>query len=302
MLHFQRRRSLLLAAAAAPLAAISPVRAAAGHDASAAQATLAALEGDSGGRLGVAALNTSDGSRLRYRADERFAFCSTFKVMLAGAILARSTRQDGLLAQRIPYAKDNLVTYSPVTAKHAGEGMTVAELCRAALQYSDNTAANLLIRLAGGPQDVTAFARSIGDDAFRLDRWETELNTAIPGDPRDTSTPAAMADSLHKLALADALPAPARQQLQDWMRGNTTGARRIQAGMPAGWQSGDKTGTGDYGTTNDIAVLWPPGGAPVVVAVYFTQPQKDAKAREDVIAQAARIALGAVARSDVARG
>ncbi|RYY77709.1 MAG: class A beta-lactamase, partial [Comamonadaceae bacterium] len=187
----------------------------------------------------------------------------------------------------------DLVSYSPVTQKHAGDGMTVAGLCAAALQYSDNTAGNLLIRLLGGIDAVTAYARGIGDSAFRLDRWETELNTAIPGDPRDTTTPAAMATSVQRLALGDALGAPQRAQFVAWLRGNTTGATRIRAGVPADWELGDKTGTGDYGTTNDVAVLWPPGRPPLVMAIYFAQPASDAAARNDVLASAARIVSGA---------
>jgi beta-lactamase class A len=170
--------------------------------------------------------------------------------------------------------------------------MTVAGLCAAALQYSDNTAANLLIRMAGGPQAVTAFARSIGDGEFRLDRWEAELNTAIPGDVRDTSTPGAMGRSLQRLVLGDALASPQREQLRDWLYGNTTGAARIKAGIPADWKIGDKTGSGDYGTANDIAVVWPPGSAPVVVAIYTTQARQDAKPRDDVISSAAKIVAG----------
>jgi beta-lactamase class A len=250
---------------------------------------LKALEAASNGRLGVAALDTASGAIVNYRADERFAFCSTFKVMLASAILARSAHEDGLLGQRIRYTQGDLVNYSPVSEMHVADGMTVAELCAAALQYSDNSAANLLIRLLGGSPAVTAFARSIGDDEFRLDRMETELNTAIPGDLRDTTTPAAMARSLQRLALGNALDAREREQLQTWMRGNTTGDARIRAGVPRDWQVADKTGTGDYGTSNDVAVLWPPSKAPIVVVVYFTQREPDAKARNDVIASGAKI-------------
>ncbi|MDN8127273.1 class A beta-lactamase, partial [Burkholderia multivorans] len=158
-------------------------------------------------------------------------------------------------------------------------------------QYSDNTAANELMKLIGGPAAVTAYARSIGDDTFRLDRWETELNTALPGDLRDTTTPAAMAASLRVLVLGDALPAAQRAQLIEWLRGNKVGDKRIRAGVPTGWRVGDKTGTGDYGTTNDAGVLWPPSRAPIVLAVYYTQTRADAKAKDDVIATATRIAI-----------
>jgi beta-lactamase class A len=255
---------------------------------------LADLERASGGRLGVAALSAANQVLVSYRANERFPFCSTFKAMLAGAILHRSATDQGLLAERIRYTNTQLVTHSPITEKHVGDGMTVAELCAATIQTSDNTAANLLIARLGGPDAVTDFARSVGDTQFRLDRWETALNTAIPGDVRDTTTPGAMAHSLRRLALGEALTPPARTQLNDWLRGSTTGATRIRAGVPADWQVGDKTGTGGYGTTNDIAVLWPPGKPPVVLTVYFTQPNRHAAARNDVIAEAARFMAEAI--------
>ncbi|WP_063709568.1 class A beta-lactamase [Cupriavidus basilensis] len=288
------RRTLLLTAASVPLAAACTSLAGGTSGHAAAQDRLAALESAAGGRLGVAALNTASGAQLSHRANERFALCSTFKVLAVSAILRRSATEGGMLQRRIAYTKAELVAYSPITEKHAGAGLTVAELCAAALQYSDNTAANLLMQLLGGPAAVTAFARAIGDDTFRLDRWETELNTAIPGDPRDTSTPAAMAASLQRLTLGDALGGAERERLVAWMRGNTTGATRIRAGVPADWLVADKTGSGDYGTANDIGVAWPPGKPPIVLAIYFTQPGKDAVYRNDVLASAARIAAEAL--------
>jgi beta-lactamase class A len=287
MTDFTKRRTLLLALAAAPLTraaelldsppAATPLTPA---------ALLAKLETESGGRLGVAALNTADGRQLLHRADERFPFCSTFKTMLSAAVLAK---EPSLLKKRVAYSKGDLVAYSPVTGKHVGKGMTVAALCEATIQYSDNAAANLLMKQIGGPAAVTAFARSIGDNEFRLDRVETELNTAVPGDSRDTTTPAAMAASLHKLVLGDGLAPAQRKQLKDWMLGNTTGDTRIRAGVPSNWQVADKTGTGEHGTTNDIAVLWPPGRAPIVLVTYLTQPGKDDKPRSEIIAEAAKI-------------
>jgi beta-lactamase class A len=286
------RRSLLLAAVSTPLVGACASLTTGSQRNSTAQAELAKLEASSGGRLGLAAIDTGSGVRLLYRADERFAFCSTFKVIAASAILKRSESEPGLLERRVAYTAQDLVNYSPITKPHMASGMTVAELCAAAIDYSDNTAANLLMKILGGPQAVTAFARSIGNNTFRLDRWETELNTAIPGDVRDTSTPASMAHSLQQLALGDALAPSRREQLQAWLRANTTGAKRIRAGVPADWQVGDKTGTGDYGTTNDIGVVWRSSGAPLVVAIYFTQPRQDASPRDDVLASAARIVAG----------
>jgi beta-lactamase class A len=258
----------------------------------AAREQLKQLEAGFNGRLGVFALDAASGEQLDHRADERFPFCSTFKMMLAAAVLGRSVREPKLLQQRLAYSKRDLVSHSPITEKHVGAGMTVAALCEATVQVSDNTAANVLMKRLGGPAAVTTFARSIGDETFRLDRWETELNTAIPGDPRDTTTPEAMARSLRRLALGEALPALQRVQLQDWLRGATTGAERIRAGVPADWRVGDKTGTGAHGTANDIAVIWPPHRAPLVLAVYTTQPAQDAKPRNEVLAAAARIVAG----------
>ncbi|MET3493564.1 class A beta-lactamase [Variovorax boronicumulans] len=289
------RRTLLLAASVLPLASACTAWSAKGaqQDAS---AQLTALESASGGRLGVVGFNTASGARLVHRGDERFPLCSTFKLVLAAAVLERSAKAGGagLLARRINYSKGDLIAHSPITEKHVATGMTVAELCAATLQYSDNAAANLLMKMLGGPPAVTAFARASGDEAFRLDRWETELNTAIPGDLRDTTTPAAMAASVQRLVLGDALGAAQRDQLKAWLLGNTTSTERFLAGVPAGWKVGDKTGGGSYGTNNDVGVLWPPSGAPLVLAVYLTFPQEDAKVRNDVVASATRIAVEAL--------
>ncbi|GAB3477723.1 class A beta-lactamase [Polaromonas eurypsychrophila] len=290
--HSPFRRHLLLVLATSPL--LSACTATARRDSTTAQARLAALETESGGRLGVFAINTADGSVISHRGDERFPLCSTFKVVASAAVLAQSAREPDLLSQRIKYTRAEMVTYSPITEKHLANGMTVAELCAAAIQYSDNTAGNMLIKILGGPPAVTAYARSIGDPSFRLDRWETELNTAIPGDARDTTTPAAMAATLQKLVLGNTLAPPQRDQLQAWLRGNTTGATRIRAGVPAGWIVGDKTGGGDYGTNNDVAVLWPPGKPPIVLALYMTQREKDAKPKNEVLAEATRVVVGAI--------
>ena len=295
MSHSPNRRSFLLTLAALPLATTSCARVVrqpnAQTEAATAQARLAEVERALGGRLGLFALDTANGAELGHRADERFPLCSTFKMMLAAAILARSAETKDLLQQRVRYDRSDLVTYSPLTEKHLASGMTVAELCAAAVQYSDNTAANLLMELLGGPATVTAFARSIGDRDFRLDRWETELNSAIPGDPRDTTTPAAMGHSLDRLVLGNALGQDQRAQLQDWLRGNTTGDARIRAGVPADWQVGDKTGTGNYGTANDIGVLWPAQRAPIVLTIYTTQHAEHAQARSDIIVAATQVVV-----------
>ena len=289
------RRTLLLAGGAALLCPAPLLFAAPATGLAAAQTQLAALEQAAGGRLGVAAWRQGSEQRLAYRADERFPLASTFKAMLAAAVLARSASQPGLLEQQVRYEKKELVTYSPITEKHLADGMSVADLCAATLQYSDNSAANFLMTILGGPQAVTAFAHSIGNTVFRLERWETELNSAIPGDVRDTASPASMAHSLQQLLLGNSLPAPQRQQLDAWMRGNTTGDKRIRAGVPAGWQVADKTGSGAYGSVNDIGVAYPPSGAPLVIAVYYTREQKNADTNQDIITAATRIVTAALA-------
>jgi beta-lactamase class A len=292
-----KRRTFLLATTILPFAAACTPQKPELSNTLSARTQLMQLEHALNGRLGVFALNTADASRLSYRESERFPMCSTFKVLLVSAVLDLSTRTAGLMQQRIRYTQSDLVSYSPITKKNLENGMRVAELCGAALQYSDNTSANLLMRLVGGPSAVTDYARSIGDRDFSLDRWETDLNTSLPGDERDTTTPESMGLSFQRLVLGDTLGADQRIQLRGWLIGNTTGATRIRAAVPGEWQVGDKTGSGsNYGVANDIAVLWPPGREPVVCVVYTTQTAKDAKARSDVIASAARIVVEWVGR------
>ncbi len=294
MLYSSRRRSLVLAAIATPF---SMPTFASNQKISAVNNELEKLEASANGRLGVVAINTGNGMRVQYRADERFPFCSTFKTIVAAAILKKSATDKDLLGKRIRYNKDDVVKsgYAPITQKHISDGMTIAELCAATLQYSDNAAANFLMKELGGPAAVTTYARSIGDDTLRLDRWEPELNTAVPRDERDTTTPAAMEKSLQQLMLGDALAVAQREQLVAWLKGNTTGGKRMLAGVPKGWIVGDKTGTGSYGTTNDADVLWPSnGGAPIVAVIYFTQRDQNAAPRDDVIAAATHILLSAL--------
>jgi beta-lactamase class A len=265
------------------------------------QKKLAVLEASADGRIGIAAIDTANHTRLEYRAEERFPLCSTSKMMVAAAILKQSMTDNTLLQQTIPYKKDDMTSaWSPITAKNlSAGGMTIADLCGATIAYSDSTAMNLLLKKLGGPGVVTTFARSIGDNTFRLDRFEPELNSSIPGDPRDTSTPAAMANSLHNLTLGNALGTAQRAQLQEWLKANTTGNKRIRAAVPAGWIVGDKTGTSwDYGSTNDIAVIWPPHCSSLVIAIYFTGNKKDAASRDDVIVAATRIVLGELEKTD----
>ncbi len=261
------------------------------HAAADATQALADLERRAGGRLGVAAWRRGGANVIAWRGDERFPFCSTAKVMVVGTVLTQAARTPGLLDERVRYRKTDLVSWSPVTEQHVDDGMTIADLCAAALQVSDNSACNFLLDRIGGPAAVTAFARRLGDTAFRLDRRETELNAAIPGDPRDTTTPRAMAQSLEALLLEEALAPDARRRLLDWMLANTTGKERIQAGFPADCRVADKTGTGAYGTTNDVGIVFPPQGQPVIVAVYYTGSKTDSKVVADAAAIVAR-ALG----------
>lgn len=247
------------------------------------------------GRLGVAVLDTHTGRSWTHRGNERFAMCSTFKILACSAVLARvdSGRDD--LERRIVYTNDDLVTYSPVTQDH--REMSLGALCAAAMTHSDNTAANLVLKTLGGPRGVTRFARSIGDDMSRLDRWETALNSAIPGDARDTTTPMAMARNLRALTIGDVLSPGSRAQLVDWMMANTTGDARLRAGLPRGWRIGDKTGTGDRGTSNDVAIAWPDGRGPVIISVYLTGSPASPAERDAAIAavgQAVRDMIPAV--------
>jgi len=252
---------------------------------------LAALERRHGGRLGVAILDTSNGRRINHRGEERFAMCSTFKWLLAAQVLARVDRGEEALDARVVVDEDALVSWSPVTETRTGPpGMTVAELCEAAVTRSDNTAANLLLGRTGGPAGFTAFARSIGDDWTRLDRMETALNSAIPGDPRDTTTPAAMLRDLDAVLLGDVLQPISRERLVGWLVDNRTGDARLRAGLPDAWRVGDKTGSGAHAVHNDVGIAWPPGRAPLLVAAYYAEADDTTTAERDaVLADVGRI-------------
>ncbi|MFZ0210674.1 MAG: class A beta-lactamase [Roseiarcus sp.] len=237
-------------------------------------------------------LDVATGRRVEHRRDERFAMCSTHKFLAAAFVLQRIDHGEDSLERRIPYAKDNLVTYSPITEKHVGEGMTLGELCEAALTLSDNTAANLILETLGGPAGFTSRTRALGDDVTRLDRIETALNEAKIDDPRDTTTPAAMAENVRKLVLGEALSAPSREKLANWVISNKTGDKRLRAGIPKRWRVGDKTGTGGAGATNDIAVVWPPDRGPLVVTAYYAESAALDDEREQVLAEVGRLAVG----------
>jgi beta-lactamase class A len=256
---------------------------------------LAALEKASGGRLGVAVLDTQTGMTMTHRADERFGFCSTFKFLAAAAVLRRVDKGLEQLDRQVPYSKADIIDYAPVTEQHVDEGsMSLSALCAAAVELSDNTAGNLILRTLGGPAGLTQFMRDIGDEVSRLDRTEPTLNLITPGDPRDTTTPAAMLKMMKTLLVDDALSPTSRQQLQDWMRGCKTGAKRIAAGLPQDWQIGDKTGTGPNGEANDVAIVWPSGRGPILIASYYVGTHNTPDERNGVHAAVGRLAVSSI--------
>jgi beta-lactamase class A len=251
---------------------------------------LAALERRHGGRLGVAILDTGSGRRIEHRGDERFLMCSTFKLLVVAAVLARVDRGAEHPDRRIVFEQDALLEYAPVTRRRVGApGRRVDELCQAAITLSDNTAANLLLASLGGPVALTAFARSLGDPATRLDRIEPDLNVGSPGDMRDTTTPKAMLETMHRLLLGNVLSPASRAQWFEWLRGCTTGSAQLRAGVPASWTVGDKTGSGAHGETNDVAILLPPQRKPLLVTAYYAGSHADADGRHAVLAEVGRI-------------
>jgi len=285
--RLSRRAALMGALFAVPI--MARAQTSADIDASAA---LAELEQKSGGRLGVAMLNLASGRHAGHRPDERFLLCSTFKALAAAFVLARVDRKKEQLDRRIVFSRKDVVSWSPGTEGNVGgNGMTVAALCEATVTLSDNTAGNLLLRSFGGPAGLTAYLRSIGDTVTRLDRTEPALNEHDgPNDQRDTTTAAAMVETLRSLLFGDSLSKSSRAQLAAWLIANKTGDRRLRAGFPDGWLVGDKTGTNGSGSANDIGVAWPRAGGAVIVAAFYRQPAGTAAARDAVLAEVGRIA------------
>ena len=264
------------------------------------QKKLAALEASSGGRIGVYAINAANDTHLQYHPNERFPMGCTSKVMGVAAILSKSMNDNALLSQRVDYTKKDLTNWNPVTEKHLSSGMTVEELCAASISYSDNTAMNLLVNQLGGLKQINVFARSIHNDSFRQDNgWPEEAFSGGQNNVNDSSTPKDMTKSLQRLAFTDTLAKPQRDLLMSWLKAATTGDFRIRAGVPKGWVVADKTGTGSaYGTTNDIGIIWPPKCAPIIVAIYYTNDDKKAVKREDIVASVTRILIDKFAQGD----
>lgn len=264
-----KRRSLLTTPVLGALVATSTRAFAAPMRAESPTAQIAALEKQYGGRLGVAILDTHTHRQVLYRADERFMMCSTFKLLLVGAILARVDRGEEQLTRRIIITRPELVSYAPVTSLHLGApGMTIAALCNAAITVSDGVAANCLLKAVGGPAALTAYLRHLGDPVTRSDRYEPEMNRPTPDHVQDTTTPLAMVNDLQKLVLGTALSPHSRALLTSWLYGCTTGLDLIRAGIPSGWRVADKTGHGN-GATNDVAIVWPPRRSPILISVYY---------------------------------
>lgn len=233
---------------------------------------LAAYEHESGGRIGLYAENLVTGAKIAWRADERFVMCSSFKASLAGLVLTRVDRGQDALDRVVPYGAADIPDddwYAPVARENLAKGaMTVGEMCAAAVEYSDNTCANALLARVGGPPAMTAFWRSIGDTVSRLDHNEPVLNRSPPGDPHDTTTPAAMAGSLRAMLLGKALSGPSRARLTGWMVACKTGDNRLRGGLPKAWRIADKTGNNGKDACGDIAMTWPKPGRPVVICAY----------------------------------
>ncbi|MFD9816430.1 class A beta-lactamase [Streptomyces sp. NPDC059080] len=270
------------AEASAPSATVAP-----SHARPIAQ-DLRQLEQKFSARLGIYAVDTGTGREVAYRDGERFPFNSTFKALAAGEVLKQSTLSG--MNEVVRYSQDDLVPNSPVTEKHVGAGMTLQALCDAAVRYSDNTAANLLFDKLGGPKGLNAALKKLGDQVTRMERPEPLLSTWDPKSTRDTTTPRALAKDLRAYVLGKVLRPAERAQLTTWLRTNTTGDTLIRAGVPKSWVVGDKTGMGsNYGTRNDIAVLWPAHSSPIVVSILSSRDAEDATPDDKLIAEAASV-------------
>ena len=297
-----RRRGVLRGVAAAALTVVLPAGGATfaqGADDDGLAGQLRALEQAHSARLGVFARNAATGRCIQYRAGERFPMCSVFKGVAAAAVLRDLDRDGEFLAKQVRYTDTDVTgQYAPITgtAEHLANGMTVEELCAAAVSYSDGAAGNLLLRELGGPTAITRFCRSLGDPTTRLDRWEPELNSAEPWRVEDTTSPGAIARTYTRLVLGDALTLPDRQRLTGWLLDCATNGERFRAGVPEGWRTADKTGSGDYGTANDVGVAWSTDGSPITLAVLTTKPDATANTPSEnpLVAEATKLMVAAL--------
>lgn len=251
------------------------------------------LEASTEGRIGIFAINTENGQIIEYRANEVFPTGCTSKVIGVAAVLKKSMAEPSLLSTKVNYSKKDLAAWSPVTEQYVDKGMTIQELCAASISFSDNTAMNLLLKPLSGVQGMNDFARSINDSSFRQDSdWPLEAYSGGINNVKDSSTPKAMVMSLQKLTLGDILDKPHRDLLTTWLIATNTGAARIRSSIPNGWTVGNKTGTGGvYGSTNDLAIIWPENHEPLLLGVYYTSDNKKAVKREDVVSAATKLVI-----------
>ena len=261
--------------------------------ASASDTAFAQLERDYSAKLGVYALDTETDKEVMYRADDRFLYCSTSKALLAGIVLQQNSLEQ--LKQVVKYSQDDILSYAPVTKEHVEQGMTLEEICIAALRFSDNTAANLLFKHIGGPAGFKSALNRLGDNITEPVRLEPHLNEVIPGNNSDTSTPRQLAIDLQAYTTGNVLTEDKRKMLIEWMTGNATGKKMIRAGAPADWIVADKSGSGSYGTRNDIAIVIPPNRKPIIITILSTHAEKEAKYDDQLIAQAAKIIFESLA-------
>ena len=252
-------------------------------------------EGALQARIGMVVVDAGTGANWNYRGDERFPLNSTHKTFACAALLAKVDQKALALDQPVSIRKDLLVTYSPITEKKlAPETMTLGELCHAAVSYSDNTAGNLVVEALGGPAAFTSYMRTIGDETTRLDRKEPELNEALPGDLRDTTTPNAIVGSLRKILLGDVLSASSRVELTQWMLDDQVAGALLRASLPSDWKIADKTGAGGYGSRSIVAVIWPPAKPALVVGIYITQTNASTSISNQAIARIGTVLKEAV--------
>lgn len=245
------------------------------------------LEKEYDARLGVYAIDTGTKETVEFRENERFAYASTFKALAAAVLLKQNPIS--VLEEIRTFTNEDIITYSPITEDFVNKGMSLGKIAEAAMQYSDNTAGNLLFEELGGPDGFEKALRESGDTITMADRIEPDLNEAIPGESRDTSTPKALATTLEVFGISEYLPADKQEIFTNWLKGNTTGDSLIRAGVPESWVVGDKSGAGGYGTRNDIAIVWPPNREPIIIAIMSSRNEENASFNDKLIAKAAKV-------------